>query len=39
MTDVMKLITKLKKLSCEKQKHIYIMVQGAALVAKHKNKD
>lgn len=39
MTDVMKLITKLKQLGKERQKHIYIMLQGAAFVAKHKSKD
>lgn len=39
MTDVMKLITKLKQLSEKGQKHIYIMLQGAAFVAKHKHDD
>ena len=36
---LIELITTLKQLSKEKQKHIYLMAQGAALVAKHKNKD
>lgn len=37
--QLIELITKLKQLSEEGQKHIYIMAKGAALVAKHKSKD
>lgn len=37
--QLVELITIIKQLSKEKQKHIYFMVQGAALVAKHKSKD
>ena len=37
--QLMDLITKFKQLSEEKQKHIYIMLQGAAFVAKHMSED